>query len=307
MDVISVIYNPASGKGNHKARLNELITELNARWSQNYRIILTKAPGDGIRVSRDATLQGSKLIIAAGGDGTINEVVNGILAARVSGSTSPELGIVNTGSGADFVRTLKLPQGMRRQLDIVLHQSARPVDLGMVQCKGEDGKPVRRYFVNECQVGIGGAVVSDMNNKRKHFGGTLDFSVAALRQLYHYKSSIINVWIDGQKCNPQELLGIVMANGIYSAGGMKMAPNAQIDDGFLRILRMSEMNLFNRLLTFIKVYSGDHTKSKYAIYEKAKYIEIDADRDLWIEADGELIGTTPAAISIVPGAIRVRY
>ena len=304
---VFIIFNPVAGSGRSNDVLRKVLLGLEARNLRSFEVLETKLPGDATHLTTEAVNQGANLLIVVGGDGTINEVVNGLVTTSSHESSDCELGIINSGSGADFARSLNLPREIDQQLDLILTHSYRLVDIGYLLCEHDNGKAIGRYFINECQIGIGGKVVANMGKSAKRFGGTLDFGLAAISQLVQYKATEMCIGIDQQDVKSQNMLGVVVANGIYSAGGMKMAPHASVEDGYLNILGMSEMNLLNRLLTFGKVYTGSHITSKFASYQKGRKIEIGAEYPIWIEADGELVGKTPCEILLIPGVIRVRY
>ena len=307
LDKTTVIINPMAGQGKTKLSISTIQQQLADKTGGSCEVIQTQGPNHATAVASEAVIKDSTLVIVAGGDGTINEVINGILSSSDRTQRTCEVGILNSGSGADFSRTLGLPKNIDQQLEVILNKPGRLVDVGLLQCLNGSGETIHRYFINECQIGIGGTVVAQMGTSKKRLGGTLDFGLAALKQLFLYEACKMQVSIDGEIDQSGNMLGVVFANGVYSAGGMKMAPEANINDGLLDILCMSQMNLLDRMITFGKVYFGNHVNSRYAMYRKGKSFVVESKRALWVEADGELIGRTPCSISIIPNAIRLRY
>ncbi len=267
----------------------------------------TQGVSDGIKLSQQAALEGAGLMVVIGGDGTINEVVNGLMLAGETCRSICELGIINCGSGGDLARTLALPSRIKEQGSIIFKRPAHNVDLGLVACQGENGLIQKRYFANECSVGISGSVVASMNGSSKTMGARLAFALASVAQIFKYQSKHMQIKLDDQHPVSQQMLGLVVGNGRFAGGGMQLTPGAKIEDGLLDVLCMKNMSIANRLLVFSKVYKGSHIDSKFACYQKASTITVESKGLPWIETDGELIGKTPCEIGIVPGAVKIRY
>jgi len=302
-----IILNPVAGAGRGKKEMSLLIPALSNLGHTDCVLLETAGKGDAIRLSRDVVKKGGKLIIAVGGDGTINEVINGLLSAEASPVTRCELGIINCGSGGGVAQTLGIPAGIKDQLYLIFNKPAKPLDAGLVTCTSQNGTSVERYFLNECQAGFSGAVVEEVAMTHKHFGGKLAFGMVSVFQLFRYKATEMHTRLDMCPAASQKMLGVVVGNGNYCAGGMQLTPGACPDDGYLDVLFIGEMNLVDRLINFSKVYSGNHVHSGFFSLQKARAIDIDSEWPVWVETDGELIGKTPCSINIIPGAIWMRY
>jgi diacylglycerol kinase (ATP) len=302
-----IIFNPVAGGGRSGKLKDRIIDEIERRFSRNYFLMETTRQGDATFFASKAARSGAKLIIIIGGDGTINEAVNGLLVKRKAISDQCEIGILNCGSGCGVAQTLGLPCRFDDQLDMILHTSSKPMDVGFVSFRDKNDQPSEHLFVSECQVGIGGSVVSCVGIKLKHFGGKIAFGLVALSHLFHYKASRMVMIPDHRAAEFNKLIGITIGNGIHCAGGMTLTPSALIDDGLLDVLQIHDMNLPKRIRNFGKVYSGNHIGSKYFSLTKVKELLIDSDRPVWIETDGELLGYTPCNVGIIPGGIKVRY
>jgi diacylglycerol kinase (ATP) len=296
-----------AGGGKAKKLKNDLLPVLEKKFGKDYRFTETSEKGDAINIAREAVKMGTGLIIAVGGDGTINEVINGILMNGSPVNGRCELGILNSGSGSGMAQTLGLPVSVNEQLDLITMTKARPMDVGSVKYRDACNRPCERLFVSECQIGFGGDVVSRVGMKLKHFGGKIAFGSAALSNLFHYKASQMTISADQEPVEIKKMIGLVIGNGTRCAGGMRLTPGAMTDDGLLDVLQIHEMSLQKRFLNFPKVYSGNHIRSKYFSISQVKNISIDSQRPVRIETDGELLGYTPCEIGILPGAIRVRY
>lgn len=299
---IYIVANPVSGAGKGKLVIEHLKTLFgNDSWAV---VSETTHKGHGILLAKLAVEAGANLVIVVGGDGTINEVVNGMLLAR---APVCDLGIVNCGSGAGVAQTLGLPDSVDGQLERIFQTAAKPYDVGKVTCADKNGASIDRFFVNECQAGISGAIVSKVGLAHKKLGGSLAFGLASVWELCRYKATRMRVDLDGKAGVAQPMLGVVTGNGNYCAGGMQLTPGALPADGGLDVLSIRDMNLYHRLRTFSQVYAGNHIRSGYYSLQRAQTISIASDRPVWVETDGELTGKTPCTISVLPGAIRVRY
>jgi len=296
-----------AGGGRASKYVTGLLPLLDQANQGRYHLRETKKSGDAIKLARTAVEEGCQVIIVMGGDGTINEVINGMMQRRPDSRSDCELGIIDCGSGSDLVRSLDLPQKREDQLKLILHKKSRPIDLGFVQYQGIDGLSRERYFVNECSIGISGSVIEAMTTRLKQRHGPLAFALASIHQLFTYHAAAVQVHFDNQVEEIEKVLGIVIANGKYAGGGMKLAPDANLQDGLLDVLSMADMNLVNRLITFSKIYRGNHIHSKYANYRRATTIGVKSNQPLRVETDGELVGHAPCQVNVLPGVLRLRY
>jgi diacylglycerol kinase (ATP) len=305
---VYIVANPVAGAGKAEAVIERLPSLLQGGIGAEYRLLTTDSKGAGIELGRRAVEQGAGLIIIVGGDGTINEVVNGILSSEKFQHKGCDLGIINCGSGGGLAQSLGIPHSLEEQVDTLLNASAKPLDVGKLRFVNPDGAPAERFFVSECQAGIGGAVVTKVGAAHKQMGGLLAFASAAVAQLFHYKSKHIRVRMgDGRELS-NAMLGVVVGNGRYCAGGMQLTPAARPDDGFLDVLTIGDMRLPRRLSAFSKVYSGKHIYLRDFSLTQTDAVSVESEEPLWLEADGELMGLSASyQISVCPGAIRIRY
>jgi diacylglycerol kinase (ATP) len=302
---IYIIFNPIAGAGKSAATIDPLKRYLKNIRGVNYEIVKTHSRGHAIKIAREIERNKSNIIVVVGGDGTINEVVNGLLQERNSSSEPVIFGVVNTGSGAGFAQSLGLPDDIETQLNIIIGGKYTNLDAGVVTYTNNEGQLQDRFFISECQIGFGGHIVSRVGMKLKRFGGKLAFGISSVAEIFKYKASYMNISIDNKSLEYKNLMGVVVANGRYCGGGMQLTPTARLNDGFLDILDIPEMNIFKRLFAFSKIYSGDHIKIPLFQLRQAHKIKIDSEVPVWIESDGELLGKTPCSIQILPSAIRV--
>jgi YegS/Rv2252/BmrU family lipid kinase len=303
---VHFIVNPVSGGGRTSKIFTKLLPDIRKLFGENYQVHITKQPGDATSYAREISGPADDLIVAVGGDGTVQEVVNGIFNGRSSPARTCELGIINTGTGRGLIKSLNLPTSPVEQLRQVVRLPGRKVDIGSITYRDGCNESRARYFLNECQAGIGGTVVKGVSTNHKLLGGTLAFGSVAATQAIGYKARDFRVWTDGTKVECSRLIGIVIGNGAHCAGGMQLTPNARPNDGILDVLLIHDMNPFRRLLNFSRIYSGNHIRSKYFTCQCCRKIRVDAAEPVLVEADGELLGTVPFTIEVLPARIRIR-
>jgi len=301
-----VIINPASASGKTGQRQAHILSILERIFGKDYSLCVTTQPLEATSSARKAALAGCSLIIAAGGDGTIQEVVNGLFSGGKPLSPYCSLGIINSGTGQGFAQSLGLPADIESQSESIGNGQTRLIDIGRAIFSNGNGSYVERYFVNECQAGIGGEVVKRIRPGHKKIGGLLAFGVSTLATALNYPNRRISVSVDGGAKTSGRFIGIVAANGNFMAGGMKLAPQAKVEDGLLDILFIHEQTLGERLRNFPKIYSGSHVASPKFSYFKAKSISLASEEDVSLEADGELWGYLPCRIEVLPASLNVR-
>jgi len=301
-----VIFNPASAAGATGRRREEIFEAIRRRVDPDFSLFVTTGPGEATGSAREAARRGTDLIIAVGGDGTIQEVVNGLFSGREPLNPRCVLGLISAGTGHGLAQSLGWPLGLEGQCAAIGRGIVRRIDIGRAVYGDSDGRTVERYFVNECQAGIGGEVVKKVQAGHKGFGGLLAFGLATLRTALRYSNRTITYAVDDGPPMTGPFLGIVAANGHVMAGGMKLAPRALVADGRLDILLMHGQTLTERLRNFPKIYSGRHLASPKFGYLGGRSLSLASDEDVSFEADGELFGRLPCRIEILPGALKLR-
>jgi YegS/Rv2252/BmrU family lipid kinase len=303
---VHIIVNPVAGGGRAGQAIPGLHTLLRDRLGRDFSLHLTRYPGHATQLARRFILNDAALIVAVGGDGTIQEVVNGFFNERQPVNPLCELGIINFGTGEGFARTLRLPPTLEGQIALLLNSGHRQVDVGCIGFRNAEGIDEERLFVNECQLGIGAAVAAAVDKVHKQFGGKLAFGSAALKRALSVETIELTVQIDEAPSITRRLFGLVIANGCFTAGGMRLTPEALPDDGLFDILFIHEMNLFQRLLNFPRIYSGNHLRSPFFSVQRGRRLSIDSVEEGGMEADGELLGSAPCTISMLAAKVRVR-
>jgi len=302
---IDVLFNPASSGGRTGRQRTRILAVLRRYLGRSYSFHLTGGPLEATSLAREAILAGSELIVAVGGDGTIQEAVNGFFAGGRPLNPDCRLGIINAGTGHGFAQSLGFPSDLEGQGAQIADGVIRPVDVGRVFFSGGNGSPAERYFVNECQAGIGGEVVKMVHAGNKKLGGTLAFGLATLAAAWTYPNRTMTVSVDGTPPITEKFIAVVCANGNSMAGGMHLAPEAKVDDGLLDILFMHAQTRSERLRNFPKIYSGNHLGSPKFSCFRGRRVSLTSTENVAIEADGELLGCLPCRIEVLPSALHV--
>lgn len=293
-----LIANPNAGRGTvSKAlpRVERVLAEANL----DYRVVLTTHPGHATEAARQALNKGERYLVAVGGDGTVHEVVNGMVRDGGPVAADAVLGVVAAGSGCDFIRSFGLPPDAEQAAAQLAGDRVRTIDVGTVTCA--DG--TTRCFVNIAQAGLGGAVVAKAANVGRFLGGAR-YAAGFWLALPRFRPATVRLDASGQY-HAWRAFNVVVANCRFYGGGMQISPNSDPGDCLLDILVMTGSKS-DSVSTLRKVYKGAHLPHRNIAELRAAQLSIDADPDLPVEADGELLGVTPASFGIIPGAIRLK-
>ena len=303
---VHVIFNPAARAGQAEGMKTKIQSLLGQHFGENYQFHSTTAPENAIKISKELAQSGVELIVAAGGDGTIQEVLNGLYQDHKLINPKCQLGIINLGTGQGLARSLELPATLEEQIALLKSKHERPVDIGKVTYYTQNGEPKEKLFINECQIGIGGQVVRGVNRKYKRLGGKMAFGLVTLQHALLDRPFLANTSINHEPLESAKYLGMVIANGCSMGGGMLLAPDANLSDGQFDTLLIHQANIFKRLAVFPKIYSGKHLSSKYFSLKSCQQIEVDTETPIPVEADGEFLGWTPAHIEMLPEPLIVK-
>ncbi|MFA5629315.1 MAG: diacylglycerol kinase family protein [Dehalococcoidales bacterium] len=293
-----VIVNPVAG-AKTTYRKWPLINELLQSGGIPFEYQYTEGIGHAIELAREATANGYSFVVAVGGDGTINEVANGILQS--GDSSNATIGIISTGTGGDFIRTAGITRDYIQACNSICASNKRMIDVGVVEYH-KDGKPHKRYFVNSAGVGFDAHAIEAASRLPKIFGGTVPYVLGLLKSVVSYKNKSVNLCLE-EECQDRRVLTVVMANGCYFGGGMCIAPTADIYDGFFDVVSVGDVNKLDLLKTFPKIYKGTHTTHPKVKVERASEVKINSAEKVVIEADGEFLGECPATFRIIPAAL----
>jgi diacylglycerol kinase (ATP) len=231
-----------------------------------------------------------------GGDGTVNEVANGVAG------TDTEIAVLPCGTGQDFGRTHGVPSRFDDAVRVALAGEARTIDLGRVECAGSPS----RYFANVGSAGMSGAVARRANSMTKALGGRVTFFYALTREFVAWQNTRVVVELADGARREGAMHDVIVANGRYHAGGMKLAPDARQDDGLFDVVVIGDVTKLDFLTTSPKLYSGRYLSHPKIELLRSSAVSIDAAEPLPLEVDGEPAGTTPARFEVVPSALRLR-
>ncbi|HEX7598677.1 MAG TPA: diacylglycerol kinase family protein, partial [Polyangia bacterium] len=270
-----------------------------------FDVRFTEAKGHGRRIAHEEASAGRLLIVAMGGDGTISEVADGILAS----GAKAELGIIPRGTGGDFRRTLDLDDDIGKAAHRVRQSPGRTIDAGRVSFVADDGSQAERHFVNVVSFGFSSDVARRANTSSKRLGGRAAFLSATLRSLVSYENAHVVLSIDDQPERRMQLLLAAVGNGRFFGGGMKICPEAQLDDGSLDLVMVGNLGRATVMANLHRLYGGTHLTMKDVHGTKVRRLKVaplDRAAKIPIEVDGETPGHLPANFELLRGALRVR-
>jgi YegS/Rv2252/BmrU family lipid kinase len=308
-----VIVNPASAGGSTGDTWPGIASDLRAHFG-SFTPVFTSHPGQATEIANDSARQGTKLIIACGGDGTISEVANGIL---LSGKDA-ELGILPSGTGGDFRKTLGVPQRARDAAEILRTGRARRIDVGRVTFTTDVGTQETRYFLGVASLGMTADVIQRVKEggpewlplkTSKWISGRLSFGVSLLQSALQATATRVVVQLDDQPEHHLTVIALCIANARYFGGGMKIAPDAKLDDGKFDIVSVGDLGALRIFTNAPRLYLGAHLGMQevgHALGAKLVVTPAVKGEQVSIELDGELPGQLPASFQIVPAALRVR-
>ena len=297
-----LIANPQAGRGKVEAALPAVERVLRDR-GLDYRIVRTSHAGHATEAARQALRGGERFLVAVGGDGTVHEVVNGMISGGQPVAPDAVLGVVAAGSGCDFVRSFGLPHDAAQAAGQLAGDQLRTIDVGSVTCAGQD-QP--RYFVNIAQVGLGGAVVARTAGLTRagRFLGGAKYAAGFWLTLPRFRPAPVRIDADGHPY-AWRAFNVVVANCRFYGGGMHISPKSDPGDCLLDVLVMTGPKS-DAFTTLPKVYKGAHLPHRHIAELRAGQLRVDADTPFPVEADGEILGVTPASFGIIPGVIRLK-
>ena len=255
--------------------------------------MLSEFPGHLGQAAAEAQ---DSLLVVIGGDGTVSEIANGVAG------TDAEIAVLPCGTGQDFGRTHGLPSRFDDAVRVALDGGTRTIDLGRVEL--EDG--TRRLFANVGSAGMSGAVARRANSMTKRFGGRATFFYALTREFVAWQNTHVVVELADGVRREGPMHDVIVANGNWHGGGMKLAPDARQDDGAFDVVTIGDVNKLDFLTTAPKLYSGRYLSHPKVELLRSSWLAISAAEPLPLEVDGEPIGATPARFEVVPSALRLR-
>ncbi len=305
-----IIVNPKSASGSTRDKWAVLASEMRAHFGP-FNVAFTEGPAHAIELAERAARSGHRLVIACGGDGTINEVANGILRS----GKDTELAVLPSGTGGDLRRSLGIPSSSRDAAMALKNGITKTIDAGKATFTNADGVLDSRYFLNISSVGLAASVIKRVKSASyfewlpgDSVRGRANFAVSALQEAFHPNPVRVRIRIDDEREASIQTICLCIANARFFGGGMMIAPKAKLTDGHFDVVNVGDMNAIKILANAFSLYKGTHLSLDEVKSTLAKKIEVSAvgDTTTPIEIDGELLGRLPAVFEVVPKAIRVR-
>lgn len=306
-----VIVNPKSAAGSTRDNWSGTAADIRAHFGP-FAVAFTKSQGDAVDIAERAANAGRSFIIACGGDGTINEVANGILRS----GKDVELGILPSGTGGDFRRTLGMPLGHREASAALRTGETRTIDVGKVTFRTLEDEETSRYFLNVSSLGLASSIIKRVKSAKVFdwlpiaaVRGRANFAFSTLQEVLDLDPLNIRVRMDDGEERTVQTINFCVANARYFGGGMMIAPEAKLTDGFLDIVNIGDIGTAKILINAHTLYRGTHHQLKEVHGTLAGKIEVssaDPSVEIRLETDGELPGKLPAVYEVVPNALRVR-
>lgn len=298
------VVNPASANGRTRKAWRRIEQSLADRDVQ-LEVCFTGGPGEAIKITREALQNGYRRIISVGGDGTLNEVVNGFFENRQKINSEAFLSLIPMGTGGDFSRMLNLNNRIETIYRLITDPQPQCCDLVQATFTNWQNQTECRYYINEADIGIGSETVYRVNRNSKMLGGFASFLLGALYTIFTYRNRDMTIMVDDQMIYTGKTGMVVVGNGSYFGGGMKIAPHAQIDDGLLEIIVVKDLTKMDLLSNVGNIYKGTHLQHPLVERMPGRKVEVVSPEDIYFEMDGETPGYGNIIFEIMPAAINL--
>jgi diacylglycerol kinase (ATP) len=298
-----LVVNPRAGRGDQQV-LERLVAALHARGVEPVVARTTRA-GDAGPMAREAVRSGRRFVVAVGGDGTVHELVNGLIDAETGEvyGDDPVLGVVGAGSGCDLMRTFGLDRSPEVLADHLVTDDTLTIDIGRARTTQPDGSEQVRLFANVAEAGYGGTVTHLANRLPRRIGRAR-YAAAIVGSVTGFRRVTTTVTVDAGTVT-EPVCNVVIANAQFFGGGLKVAPRALPSDGRLNVQTWGGRPI-DVLLAQPQLRHGTHLRRDDVREWQSRVVTVDAERALRVEADGEVLGTSPASFDVLPGALRLK-
>lgn len=291
MEKILFIVNPIAGGGRSNA-LIPMIEDYMNKYSRDFKIEISEKPEHAIKISEEG-LADYQIIVAVGGDGTVNEVAKGII-----NKGRGVLGIIPGGTGNDMARSLGISMDPKKAIEEILIGNRKMIDVGRINSSN---------FLNIASVGFDAEVVDNNRKIRKKIKGSISYAISVVYTIFQFKSKPVSIEIDGEK-RDENILLLAVGNGKYYGGGIKILPHAELDDGYLHICLVADISKLKLLLLFPSVFKGNHLKHKKHVRTyRARSVLIRSEKDLPLNIDGDVTHVKDVDISLDDEKIELIY
>ncbi|HJZ81156.1 MAG TPA: diacylglycerol kinase family protein [Pyrinomonadaceae bacterium] len=315
MSLPLVIVNPASAEGATRENWPKIASDLRTHFGA-FTVEFTEATGHARQLANEGARRGAKLVIACGGDGTISEVANGLIES----SQETELGILPGGTGSDFRRTLGMPTNIAAAARALRDGRTRKIDAGRVTFVNDDGERETRFFVNVASFGMSTDVLHRTSSGEatkwipaftpRKLTSKLSYAAATVQTTFTASPTEVKFQLDEQPERRLRVAEFCVANARYYGGGMKIAPDAKVEDGLFDIVTIGDASSFRILANAPRLYLGAHLSMNEVTHSLAKQVvarPVRKDELVRVELDGEVVGRLPATFEVVPRALAVRF
>ena len=303
-----VVVNPKSQGGRLGKQWPELAETLRRAFA--FEDVATTAPGDATRLAREALRGGAERVVAVGGDGTINEVVNGFFDERGEPiARDAAFALIPFGTGGDFRRTMGIPLDAARAAAVIAADRRARIDVGRLTYTrdGAADHGALRMFANITSFGVSGVVDRLVNESGKRLG-RLSFALATLRATWSYTNQRVEMIFDDDAASRVDatINTVAVANGRYFGGAMMVAPDAQVDDGLFDVIALGDFGFGDLVKSGRRIYKGTHLAMDKVTARRARTVDarpLDASAVVELDVDGECLGRLPARFELLPGAL----
>ena len=303
------VVNPKSANGKTEERWDEEIVPLLKSNNIKYDFKLTEYQNHATEIVREKIKAGESFIVVVSGDGTFSEAMNGFFENGKIINPDCVLGFLSSGTGSDVIKTLGHTKDFAEQIEILKTGIVKKIDVGIANYVDFDGNKATRHFFNVGDVGLGGDVVDRVNRATKKLGGKMSFLIGSIKGILHHKRVNATIIIDDDEVNKfeTELNLTVVGNFKYFGGGMMVCPDAIYDDGLFDVVSAHSMGRFKLLRSIGKLYSGEHIGlDTVTVHPRAKKVKITSETPIFLDLDGEQVGTTPVEFNIIPNVLPIK-
>lgn len=303
-----IIINPESDKGRTGKKWSQIKSTLQSFFSE-FSYEFTEKPYHASEISRAAIKDGNELIVGVGGDGTMNEIANGFFEDKKIINPASVLGLIPSGTGSDLSRSLNIPPGLKNAMEVLTQAPAHKIDTGRVVFKGNAGEKIDRMFLNIADFGIGGEVVRRVTQNRKK-RKTSSYLKSLLSAFISFKTKKLIITIDEQELPADEYMIGAVSNGKIFGKGMKIAPEADLEDGLFDVVLVKSMKMLEFCKNAWRLYAGTHLSHPKISLIRGSTVKVrsaaEENEETLLELDGEQLGTVPATFSILPKTFPVK-
>ncbi|MFQ5652264.1 MAG: diacylglycerol/lipid kinase family protein [bacterium] len=286
---------------------DELIGRLRQRLAGQVeqQVYITAATGDGIRLGQAAIEAGADFLIAVGGDGMLNELVNGYMNRARSHRENAAIGLLPYGTANDFAKTIGMRKDVEQLAQLIENTRTRRVDVGEIRYQSDEGEAKTRYFINIADLGIGGQVARTVNRGNRLWGANLTYRKAIIQAFFTYKHIKVRLTSDTYQWQGP-ILSLCMANGRFFGSGLCIAPQAEVADGQIQLVILGNVTLTDYLRNLSAIKRGDLLDHPEIHYQKVSSCRIESgDRECPVNMDGEFIGYAPIEMNVLPQTLKI--